>query len=388
MPNDLIEIGFQVDNDDLKSGLTLASQNVAETCGAIDAQLASISAAASGAAQALQSFAERPQSAKAIEDSFAEQSAQIDILKTLYRISADDAIAEQMRIEDARYASLRRQLEAQAEEAADEDDVRQRLQDKADAEELKHDAKMRALQKEAVKESEASWNAIVAPISGAFQSSLDGMIRGQETFKQALANMGQSIVVQFANLAVKRATDWIVSELTMTDATEAGVAARGAAEAQGQGTSLALHFDTAIKKIGSAAAETYAGVFAWASPELGPFAAIPATAAAALVVAKEALIPSAAGGWDIPAGLNPVTQLHAREMVLPAQYADVIRGLGQAGAQLGGGKQGGGQQGGGDVHLHVHAVDSQSVARLFADNKGAIAKALRAAWRGFDPALS
>jgi hypothetical protein len=378
MLDDLIEIGFQVDNDDLKSGLSLASQNVADSCGAIDAALGKISEAAAGASQVLQSFADRPQSAKAIDDSFAEQSTEIDILKSLYRISADDAIAEQMRIEEARYASLRRQLEAQAEEAAEEDDIRQQLQAKADAEELKHDAKMRALEKEAVKDSEASWNSIVSPISGAFQSSLDSMIRGQENFKQALANMGTSIVVEFANMAVKRATDWIVSELTMTEATEAGVAARGAAEAQGQGTSLALHFDTAIKKIGSAAAETYAGVFAWASPELGPFAAIPATAAAALVLAKEVLIPSAAGGWDVPAGLNPLTQLHAREMVLPAQYADVIRGLGQGEAQ----------PGGGDIHLHVNAVDSRSVERLFAENKGAIARALRAAHRNFDPAVS
>jgi lambda family phage tail tape measure protein len=43
---------------------------------------------------------------------------------------------------------------------------------------------------------------------------------------------------------------------------------------------------------------------------------------------------SAAGGFDIPAGINPVTQLHAREMVLPEKYADVIRDLaaGQSGA--------------------------------------------------------
>lgn len=36
---------------------------------------------------------------------------------------------------------------------------------------------------------------------------------------------------------------------------------------------------------------------------------------------------SAAGGFDIPSGINPVTQLHEREMVLPAQYAEVIRSM-------------------------------------------------------------
>ena len=38
-------------------------------------------------------------------------------------------------------------------------------------------------------------------------------------------------------------------------------------------------------------------------------------------------IASAEGGYDIPAGVNPVTQLHEKEMVLPKAQAEVIRGL-------------------------------------------------------------
>ncbi|MDO5059957.1 MAG: phage tail protein, partial [Neisseria sp.] len=45
-------------------------------------------------------------------------------------------------------------------------------------------------------------------------------------------------------------------------------------------------------------------------------------------------IPSAAGGWDIPAGLNPLTQLHENEMVLPAEHAQTIRDM--AGQSSGG----------------------------------------------------
>ncbi len=36
---------------------------------------------------------------------------------------------------------------------------------------------------------------------------------------------------------------------------------------------------------------------------------------------------SASGGFDIPGTLNPITQLHAKEMVLPAKHADVIRDM-------------------------------------------------------------
>lgn len=40
---------------------------------------------------------------------------------------------------------------------------------------------------------------------------------------------------------------------------------------------------------------------------------------------------SAAGGVDIPAGINPIIQAHAKEMVLPAEQADVIRKLASGG---------------------------------------------------------
>ena len=50
-------------------------------------------------------------------------------------------------------------------------------------------------------------------------------------------------------------------------------------------------------------------------------------------------VASAAGGYDIPSGENPVTRLHEKEMVLPSRYANVIRGLANNGgtAVAGGG---------------------------------------------------
>lgn len=67
--------------------------------------------------------------------------------------------------------------------------------------------------------------------------------------------------------------------------------------------------------------------------------AISMASAAALGVSTSAgasmTIPSAAGGWDIPRGMNPLTQLHEREMVLPANIADVVRGASGGGANNG-----------------------------------------------------
>lgn len=77
---------------------------------------------------------------------------------------------------------------------------------------------------------------------------------------------------------------------------------------------------------------------------LGPLAGIPFASAikamgyasagmtAGLAIAQA----SAEGGYDIPSGVNPVTQLHEREMVLPKAQADVIRGLASNGGGGGG----------------------------------------------------
>ena len=69
-----------------------------------------------------------------------------------------------------------------------------------------------------------------------------------------------------------------------------------------------------------------------------PIIGVPlATAAAATVamttaqqigqIQAQTFTPSARGGYDIPQGVNPLTQLHEREMVLPAEQAEVIRQL-------------------------------------------------------------
>ena len=58
-------------------------------------------------------------------------------------------------------------------------------------------------------------------------------------------------------------------------------------------------------------------------------------ASAGLVAGMAIAEASAEGGYDIPAGTNPVTQLHEREMVLPKAQADVIRGLASNGGSSG-----------------------------------------------------
>lgn len=376
MADNTLKIKFAVDDSDLETGLANSQQRISDAAAALQKDLEGLGQSAAQTSLALKGLDDlSDDDPKKIQEKFAEETQQLQTLMTLHKVTADEAIAERKRIEEARDAAVRAELQAEALCVTEKEALHERLQAKEYAEETKHDARMRALDLQAVRESEKSWEQFLAPISHATDSAINGIIRGTLSLDKAMRNIGQSLVSEFTSVAVKRLTQWVASEAAMTEATVAGTTARGAAEQQGQGASIALHYGTAIKKIASAASETFAGVFAWASPDLGPFAAIPATAAAALVMAKQALIPSAAGGWDIPAGLNPLTQLHEREMVLPASIAEPLRS-----AVAGGGL-------GGDTHIHIHAIDARGASDWINRNGDKFAAAVRRQARLFNPAV-
>jgi hypothetical protein len=69
-------------------------------------------------------------------------------------------------------------------------------------------------------------------------------------------------------------------------------------------------------------------------PYVGPFLAPAAAGVAfAATAAFGGSVSSARGGYDIPAGVNPMTQLHEREMVLPQKQADAVREMANGGTQ-------------------------------------------------------
>jgi hypothetical protein len=386
MADSTIDIGFNVANGDLKDGLDKAVQDFETTSAAITQDLASISQSAKTTGNVLVTFAdaESRQDAtaatrrKAAAEGFAQEASDIEILKTLNQISADQAIADQLQIENAKFKRLSDELQAEAQADNATLEMRKQLQNQLDAVESQHFAKVRQLNQEAVAETMRSWQEMLTPISNAFSSSLSGMITGQENFRQALARIGDSIVSDFVNMAVKRATNWIAGELTMTSASTAGDAARtashDAAIVEGQAASAAAGSASVFGDANKAAAGAFSAVAE--IPIVGPILA-PAAAVAAFAAVMAYDVFSAEGGFDIPAGLNPVTQLHEREMVLPASIAEPLRN------NLSGGRGG---SGGGDIH--IHAVDAASFQRLLSNNKSALAKTLRAAQRGFDPALT
>lgn len=235
-------------------------------------------------------------------------------------------------------------------------------------------------------EEKKSFEQMLSPIASAIDKSVTGMIMGTTTLKKALSNLFTSILGEFTNLVSKIVVKWAAGELAKTQAFKEGSMIRSALEKLGILESTSEEAAATASKIAAAKAAAAGTIPAEAAmaaggaasavapiPIVGPAMATAAYAQTMSMVMAGLSVASASGGFDIPAGVNPMTQLHQEEMVLPADIAKPLR------QNLGGGGLGG------DTHLHVHAVDAASVERLFRDNGHILAREMRRQVRNFTP---
>ncbi len=215
----------------------------------------------------------------------------------------------------------------------------------------------------------ADYKSSFDQIASSASTQIGQLIQGQETLRQAVANVLLSIVESFIQARLKAVADWaagVVAETAATQAGEAaktsavvaGSAARTSASETGALASAATTIASIARSIVASAAETFAGIFGFLAPVLGPAAAGPAAAGQATVLAAGAALPSFdTGAWDLPADM--VALVHRGEMIVPAGVAGQIRD---------------GAGGGGAVsvthhaHFNVTAMDARSVGRFFRDN--------------------
>ncbi len=176
-------------------------------------------------------------------------------------------------------------------------------------------------------------------------------------------------------------------QAAQTGATIAGEATRTGVTASGGLARLGLKATEAIKGIMMSAWEAMAGAFkAMVSiPYIGPVLAVGAGAAAfGLVAGLAGKIKSARGGYDIPSGVNPITQLHEDEMVLPAQHANTIRELGKSTFNSGMSDDSDiTGQGGENAVLNIQAWDSRDIKRFMKKHGREIAGGLKGYRRSF-----
>lgn len=189
--------------------------------------------------------------------------------------------------------------------------------------EAQHQQRLGQIRLQAMQEQQAMSMQIGSSLQGGFARVFSQIGTSITSIGGLMRAMGQVVLQTFVQMLSQMAAKWLVNKLLMK----------------------AISKSTAFGEIAAEAGKAGAGGVA--SMAAAPFPlnlGAPAFGASMSALAMSfAPMASASMGFDIPAGVNPITQLHQREMVLPAKHADVIRSLadGQGGAD-----------GGGVVHFH------------------------------------
>lgn len=307
-------------------------------------------------------------SVKSDQDALKEKLANHDVSAAEYEKQALALSNKELAIEQEYYANLR--------ELRGSDIVEMARIDAEENKSLAEATKRRIeIQRQAARETRKIWEGMADAVTNAFSTSIKGIIMGTTTLKDAMKNIWQSIFLEFVDLmVVKPAAQWLKRELMEKTTTQATAAEKAGIEQAASATTIATRGFEARAIVSDMAAEAAAGAAASqaAIPIIGPELAAAAFAnMMALVESAQGMIVSAAGGYQVPAGLSPIARLHEQEMVLPREKSMKLDAL------LDGG------MGGRGTSFVVNAMDAQSVSRFFQANGRELARTLRAQARKF-----
>ncbi len=211
-------------------------------------------------------------------------------------------------------------------------------------------------------------------------SQLRGLLTGTTTWHTAFKNALEDLLIKFIEWCETSVARYVLAEAMKTAATTAGVAARTGAEQGGAAASLGAQGATMIRSILSSAAETFAGVFGFLAPLMGPLAIGPAAAAQATVAGMAGAVASAdIGMWQVPR--DQLALIHQNELIMPAGPAGALRDMLTNNPNAGAGASGGSVAIHPTTHFHVNAMDGASVASWMRSNGPGMAKALDQAVR-------
>lgn len=290
----------------------------------------------------------------------------------LGKITNKEYLAREREFEQQKFDILRQSIEARMALVASDPNAspaeKARLNAEMEALQQQHNKAVVAIDMDLARESNKIWEDLSNSMSSLWDKGLQSMMNGTLTWSNAYKAVIAELGKVFLNFAAQKLKTWITNEVLQTAFHKVQVLARTAMEKMGLMQSTAATAQSATAKVGANAAVAGSGAAsAMASiPYVGPILAIAAMAAMlASVGALSGGIKSARGGYDIPAGLNPMAQLHEQEMVLPKEQAEVIRNMANGGSS------------GGNITLNVSAVDASSFRKLVLDNDRAIGDAVR-----------
>ena len=253
--------------------------------------------------------------------------------KDLGEMSARDLIAVNQKAEDDKFEILQdaqlKRIELQKTDPTQDAAALQSQMDKLLDIRRQHALQVEQLNTQMANQVRADFQSMLAPLDNAISTSVQGMIQGTQTLQQAMGKIMQSILASFVSSITQMVTKWAAGELAKTGISNAWAAARTALFGTEAVTSIAAKKVEAAGTIpaeaataAGAAAASVAGI-----PVVGPAMAAAAYAETMGMVMGGLAVASASGGFDIPSGMNPMTQLHEEEMVLPAHIANPMRDM-------------------------------------------------------------
>lgn len=319
---------------------------------------------------------------KIASDEVAVKKEALRTKKELGQITEREEIAEQIKLADEEYQIELKALDDKI-KLYDQDLVaKTKLENEKSALLRKHALETKKLNDDVLISEKKSIDSMLAPITSAIEKSVTGMIQGTLTLKKALANLFTSILGEFVSMCAKMAAKWAATELLKTGISKeqniirtmlekVGLIETTAAQTTASATTVATKQIESKETIPAEAAVAASGAASAVAsiPYVGPALAA-AAYAETFAMCMAGMAGFAVGSWEVPG--DAFTKIHKGEMIVPAQFAENIRDGGRLGS-------------GGDTHLHVHAVDSASVERLFRDNGHLLAKELRRQSRNFSP---
>lgn len=188
-----------------------------------------------------------------------------------------------------------------------------RIKNEIEELERQHQLRMGQISADSTREQMSNWTGMFSTMQSGFARVINGFLSGTKTLSQTVHGLftaiGQAVIQTLSEIAAKWLAQMIMQRVM------------GKALAVGQ-----ISEQAAIA--GAAGTASFAGA-PWPI-DMGAPAFGAAMSAAALSFGSLA---SASQGFDIPAGVNPITQLHQKEMVLPEREADVVRSLAGGGGQ-------------------------------------------------------
>jgi len=256
----------------------------------------------------------------------------------MQRITQMEMLQLEEQLEDDRYRitveAVRSRMAVLATDPTKNVVALQKLNDELAAVEREHAQKQKSILGQQQKEQLKDWRTMFDAIGSGFGNVVTGLVNQTMTIGQAMKSLLSSTLTAVGNF---------IGQM---------IAKKVAAFAMEKALAMGL-ISVDAAKAGAGAAASQAGI-----PIVGPALALGSMATImAAVLGLGATVASASGGYDIPAGVNPMTQLHEREMVLPAQQADAVRAMAEGGGGMGGG-------------VTIQALDARSFERWLKGSGG------------------